>query len=420
MGIEQKNKKQIFILSLIALILCINIGYSSGSSVMPNGILLFGIGIMLTLGFLIIIYMISKLIINPQVDAWIKNEFWQVFVTVVIGAIVILLFHSADSIAQTSGTGTSWNTTAISQVQGQYDALVRGYYSIGNAYFSLSRYTGFSYSRTKGMPIVKYWYTDFESASPGAGLAPLQSQIMQAFNKLSQSLLILMSEIVLLKFIFFAVPLYLLPLGLIFRAFPFTRSFGSTLIAISIALYFLFPLSLYVYNDLLVSVQRASGYDTDIMSRNIDSYAHAIDPGSIPGAKEISTPMASLIALLGDLGFVLVTCTPICAAAVIGGVPWSACWTACKMIAEAVYIIIVPGFQYIYGNGLANHILISKGTLNAMFSLVLDNILPFVAFVWIKTILGFIIALTITVSSVRGLSSAIGGEMQLYGLTRLL
>jgi hypothetical protein len=50
-----------------------------------------------------------------------------------------------------------------------------------------------------------------------------------------------------------------LPLGLVLRAFPFTRSTGSSIIAVAIALYFIYPLSVIFSNYLIFDVYFKEG-----------------------------------------------------------------------------------------------------------------------------------------------------------------
>jgi len=389
----------------------------------PKGIVFFAIGLMIAVGFLVILFMINHVIQNPHFEAWIKTEMWQVVTTVVLGLFIILLFRGADSIAlvATNGTSSSLANATIEKIDQKYDEYALGYQSMAHAYFVLSRYVGFSYSRTQTIPIIGEWWSTFETGANGAGVSPLLAQMSHGFDKHAQTLTILAAEKVLIKFSSFAVYLYLLPLGLVFRALPFTRSFGSTLIAISVALYFLFPMSLLVFFGLQDAVTHNNpGLSPNALRGSIESQAGSLDPGSIPGAAAIANPIASIIAALGDTGFTIVVCVPICLLLLLVYVPWSACWATCKVITELVYIVIVPLFQWLYGNLLARHADVTYAIAMNMYSMVVDTILPYVTFTWVVTIIGFIAALIITISSIRGLGAAIGGELQLYGISRVL
>jgi hypothetical protein len=71
-----------------------------------------------------------------------------------------------------------------------------------------------------------------------------------------------MTQKMLLDFIETAVPSFILPLGVLMRAFPFTRKTGSTILCFGIAAYFIYPLSVLLnarIYDMLENPVCASG-----------------------------------------------------------------------------------------------------------------------------------------------------------------
>lgn len=63
----------------------------------------------------------------------------------------------------------------------------------------------------------------------------------------------------LLSFVESSVLVYFLPLGLLMRAFPFSRKTGSTIIALVFAAYFIFPLSILVNEQVFYMINNPSG-----------------------------------------------------------------------------------------------------------------------------------------------------------------
>lgn len=63
----------------------------------------------------------------------------------------------------------------------------------------------------------------------------------------------------LLNFIEETMLMYILPLGLLFRAFPFSRKTGSTIVAVVFAAYFIYPISILINYQMYNMVQNPQG-----------------------------------------------------------------------------------------------------------------------------------------------------------------
>ncbi len=364
----------------------------------------------------LLVYMIGKLLDNPYIVSYSHTILSEWVLGITVGLAVIILFIASDNIG---GTGHGLMDEARRVLDLRYQEIKTMYFALGRAYFTLSKYTGFSYSRVLGLPVINWLYTEFRSGAPGAGLAPLNSQLYSASAKMSQIMLIVMGERILLDYISVVVPMLFLPLGIMFYFLPPTRRVGGSLLALSISTYILFPITILLYDSLSHAIENGTGYNIHSQATNVERVAGQADPGDIPYGPMIANPLLVPLAQLGDLGFAIMTCTPICAALSIVGVPFSACWAACKPIAELVYIVAVPGFQWIAGSALEGHLDV-ESNVGPLFHMTVDTILPTVGFIWLETIIGFIIVASVVVISTRSISQSIGGFVGLPGLTRLI
>lgn len=79
---------------------------------------------------------------------------------------------------------------------------------------------------------------------PWAGLSTMAGGIDTIFNLVSAMIGVLLVEQVLLDFFRMAMFKYFLPLGILMRTFPLTRVAGSTIIAVAIGAYLIYPLAI--------------------------------------------------------------------------------------------------------------------------------------------------------------------------------
>lgn len=79
--------------------------------------------------------------------------------------------------------------------------------------------------------------------SPYGGLGLISSALTSIVDGVGLLALATWGKILFLLFAKNVIPLIFLPLGILMRAFPFTRTTGSTIIAVAFAIYFVYPLA---------------------------------------------------------------------------------------------------------------------------------------------------------------------------------
>jgi hypothetical protein len=247
------NKMLVAVVLLAAVLLtgCTVIG--SGAS--PNPVQLGWMGLSLTVVFGMylavgILYMIGTGFGMPGLIAWCKNELFQITATAIM---VFMLAFALTSIDQfTRGVVAPEIITAYDIQPGDY-ALMKAAqgYMLCQSDFIWSTYKyivvttapiQILYSSTIHIRPLKMGF----SLQPGKFLQPIMDNVNIAITMLASAtwaskliyMLLLFSEDVM-----FAI---FLPLGVLLRSFPMTRSVGGALIALAVALYVALPAAILI------------------------------------------------------------------------------------------------------------------------------------------------------------------------------
>ena len=94
------------------------------------------------------------------------------------------------------------------------------------------------------------------SVPPLVGLSLLSNAHTVLVEAIGMVMVAIVSKQHLIQFATYVIPTILLPLGLVMRAFPMLRSTGSSIIAICIVAYFVYPLSIILSNYLIFDVYK--------------------------------------------------------------------------------------------------------------------------------------------------------------------
>jgi hypothetical protein len=234
----------------------------------------------LMLSFLVIAigFIISKSIPGTKLDSWLKGEFWEVSKSVMLiaGSIGILVFVGNISMAligqpgiQNSGgissVFTSLSTSASSVFCNIYLSNSPNTYSISTAsqnLVGLSEGLGIMRSMTIGwwipIPIGTIGAFTFGSTfsvynNPMLETDRYTMQYESALNDDLQFLLIPMGLLIVTQYYLLPLIIYiglmvLMPIGILFRAFPFLRGIGGTLFAFGIGLAVVYPTLIVALN----------------------------------------------------------------------------------------------------------------------------------------------------------------------------
>jgi len=278
---------------------------------------------------------------------------------------------------------------------------------------------------------------DFTAQAQNPGLAPLSMALNRLMNYVSQSIILLKTEYVILGYIEILAFWLLLPIAIFLRTFSPTRKMGTTMIAFTLGILIALPISI-ILGDMI--------YDALDPSSMIDSFSIP-DPGNPPRFAEVCSPAISAVAELKEYGFWFTTCTPICmtyaaltCAHYLTFMPHAypicyrsmflSCWKPyvpflvdpgwCWPIAENIYNLILNEHQIAYSNQLAGYAKLTPGEIDNIYDNVMGTALNAVVynFIVLGTILIFTIILTI--GTIRSIAFALGGDVYFYGLARLV
>jgi len=231
-----------------------------------NWIVLTAILMMSAFAVSVILYLVSKLIKHAKLESWAKGEMMEVLATsVIIGVIIGLLgmlnvigcgiFLMSEGISYDTGTleatcvasGLNPSNTAVMMLHDTVLKSQRTWYTVTWQFnFWLNLATSVEIRLPIGMKLdlIKYlniFIAPFEFAS----------------RLLGDLIFYTLLSIEMIKF-FDYLSVFILPLGVILRAFPGSRGMGAMLIAIGIGFAYVYPIS-------LVYLQYVMG--TDVIDR---------------------------------------------------------------------------------------------------------------------------------------------------------
>jgi hypothetical protein len=199
---------------------------------------------------LALLYMFASFFRHPQLLTWTKFELFQVFGTATVMVFFTVALYGA----------CSFNMGLLDQkYQGQ-----NMYQIIGDYFAKLENagYLIFSYIMYLSKILTFLSRTTVLSAPLGVGSNENPLETMGQINSLMfvmlsgfiTSFLLLQLQMRMIDYLAFACIGYLFPMGIFFRCFEPTRSFGGTLLGISISLFLFYPI-IMVFNDFLINKQ---------------------------------------------------------------------------------------------------------------------------------------------------------------------
>ncbi len=130
--------------------------------------------------------------------------------------------------------------------------LMNIYIGLFSLEFMLGPISTFGVSAYLPEPLISSISLDF---APHASLSPISEVTITVTDLVGVGVAALIMQKVLLQFVHINALAVFLPLGLAFRAIPFLRKTGSTIIALSLVMYFVFPLSIWINQQVYFSLQ---------------------------------------------------------------------------------------------------------------------------------------------------------------------
>ena len=197
------------------------------------------------------LYMVAQVIKLPSLENFVKVELAEVFLTGIIIAIFFGGFFAAAFVAigPTPSAATGTNPTLYFQGPGRSvfvgdcemigatsTALILPIFTSGTISFAINLVDSMRLKITPG----GFGFTD----SPFQGLAMLTTSLDELGGILATFFAALLALNFFLGLIYSLFPIFLY-LGIVFRAFPWTRAAGGIFIAVFIGFYIVFPLMIY-------------------------------------------------------------------------------------------------------------------------------------------------------------------------------
>ncbi len=239
-------------------------------------------------------YMIGKIIGSSAVEAKAKNELYQTIMTTIIAAALVSLIPMLCAFdLQGAGISKSGNLFEIGSFYTEWvvhkNMAVLAQIIFWNHVMSIFTSVGF------GMTV----YGISISNSPMAGLGGLSNAVNIIMSSTMIAVLVSFAQFVLLKFVYAGMFNILLPVGIVCRAFPFTREFGGALIAIAIGFFVFYPMMLNVDYVIVGQPDRLSDAGVDLRSASWQSFAEDL---AMLGTSMVAEVAAKALIGLGPLG----------------------------------------------------------------------------------------------------------------------
>ena len=216
--------------------------------------------IVVTFGIIAVVYMLSQVLSNKMLEHWSKTELYEAVGTAFLLFLYLSLSSFLDSTlgpafvgtnlmqltaSSTTGPATdSWEGTAFNHAKKYLDARIDEVIVIIKGLTTMAMFSGAL--STFSFILMKIGYI---SLTLFAALGSIQFTVSTVIGAVTMSFLQLIMQRELLGLLSHGVFNILLPLGIFFRAFPVTRSAGSSIIALCIGLGIILPLMYIVLED---------------------------------------------------------------------------------------------------------------------------------------------------------------------------
>ena len=357
-------------------------------------------------------YMLAKFLNSPQLDAFAKEEFSQVWISVFIAAAWVGVYTAVSGVLSAAACGNA-SCSLFSLAFYSLDVLFYQTISAYLAFLSLEIWVGVISSIGFSLPLfAPVMGVKWMSFSPFGGMAMLSNSIVSIIESIGILVGLVVGRQQLLAFFMDVVPVFLLPLGLFLRTLPFTRVTGSSLIAISFAAFLIFPASIILSHEMIFGSSAQSTYipmaptptglcyDPDNPEDEAAALEYLSESNKDVGEYLAEDPYASVSLENNWYQF----------SGFIG--------TASELFPEILSTVLGQiGAKW----APYSFIDIFKPTTFAYFFyfLVLER-LQGVAQLAVMVTVTFVLEIIITITGYRAIAAALGGELEILGLTKVV
>lgn len=395
-------------ISLLILLLLPTVFSSSITPLDKNFMmLLVPLTVMSMVALLGITKMLANTISDPKLDAWVKTEIRELVAALVIIVALTGVILASGGLGMILTNEIDANAAATNIIDTQWidkfdDSFKTAIVAAGKIKSTAT------YSPSMSIPL---WYVSLSyTTNPLAGAMLLLTPLTMAVQALTNAIFLSEGIRLLLSYSSVITPQILLPGAFIVRLIPFTRKLGNTLIALAIALHVLLPFSIILVDKLNGTIDRPNpSMDTSVLEGGTEAMTNV--------AFLCKAKVARVLLGLGDYPFALIVCSPLLF--IPGG---QAAYPGCVLLVQnVVYPIIQMVMQIVFtvSNGIWEAVMAETDYELDAF----DQVMPFLREVnslVLLTYLNLILIATITISGARSISSALGGEIYMFGVQRLV
>jgi hypothetical protein len=228
----------------------------------------------IVLTFLSLVYALNVVFKKPEWYIWVKDEFYQAIISfailIAVFGVTQVLCDVSSSLSYSIGAGGDPFSIANLYLN---DLIWQKTLNLANNIFMLGIYARVSAAYALDLSVVR-WF-------PSAGLNAIAQNLDFLYAiviGISGSLLFQSIGLQLIRSFAFRI---ILPFGIFFRIFPFTRKAGATFIAVALGLYIVYPLCFVM--------------DKLIMDTIITKYPDLITTFAIDYAWFVGTTLATML-----------------------------------------------------------------------------------------------------------------------------
>jgi len=269
-----------------------------------------------------------------------------------------------------------------------------------------------------GPAIVSFSFMPFASLGM---LSNAHTSVVETIGLLTAA--VFAKEFVLI-FVRDAIPLIFLPLGLVLRAFPFSRTTGSSIIAVCFAAYFVFPMAvlfshyvifdMYEPDELIYTPSFVSPFKTSMTQDQLEEFQRGTEQeGRNLQDQYAQTPVVEQVATTDECAGHEILCGPL---KLIKGI-----WKAGASFFSTVWNVwlFMMGFMGDFLWSAGNNPIMPTSSSAGLYHFIIkevEHVSQFVVVVMVMTVIELIITLTMY----RNIATLIGGEAELAGITKLV
>lgn len=366
---------------------------------------------LLAAGFIVTLYYIlGKFLGSPQIDAFAKEELSQWIISVFLAVSWFAVYAATSGIVSAAicgGESCSLITLAFYSLDSVFYQILSAYVGFLSLEIFIGVLSSIGFSLSLSGPVLAVKWLSF---SPYGGMAMLSNSVVSIIESIGMLVGLVVGRQQLLEFIVDITPGFLLPLGLFLRSLPFTRTTGSSIIAISFAGFFILPAAILFSHYLMFGPQAHPAY-----------IPIAPTPLGIcePEGADVEASLAYLEEANADIREQLSTD--------LGNpLPYEGSWYQISGLIgstqELLGSLLSELWNFVGGKvSLHTFIDIIKPTTFAYFFyfMVLEKFQA-LAQITVMVLVTFVLEIIITVTGYRAIAAALGGELEILGLTKVV